>query len=109
MSGPDPVYPYDTSPATSDGLCIWGRGFDRIRIEDDSGNLWCAEDTTGCVEWGDFREECWEDVPGPAFVKGTKIYSASAVQPSRSNSGESQSGEICITSLYFWNQDWTGG
>ncbi len=94
----DPVWAHDTGDEV--GICIWGSGFDRIQVDDGQDNYYCVE-TTGCVEWGDFREECWDSSPGSVLPNNALVYNAAAMQPARSDT--EHTGTICITSMYFWD------
>lgn len=96
VPGDDPAYGHDVADEV--GICIFGTGFDRIAVEDDSGGYWCVEHS-GCATWDEFTETCWE--PGPALPADAVIYKAAAIAPIRTL--EEQTSTICITNLYLWD------
>jgi len=85
VAGDDPAYGHDVADEV--GICVFGTGFDRITVEDDSGGSWCVEHS-GCATWDEFTETCWE--PGPALPSNAVVFNLDFARPRSRLTGASR-------------------
>jgi hypothetical protein len=95
-------------PDGTAGICIEGRGFERIQIQGPTGaanpnDRWCAAVpfTGGCVEWQEFNTTCWDNAGN--YYRGEPLEVVAALQPSKSDGIDVAvtpiTDTLCVTSI----------